>query len=144
VEQGLAALKEKTHAGKVMRHGDILVLSRCFRVTRQVARNPERDPSFFPYWQRAQGGGPWPSARVFIALSGFGVFHVNGCAPVPFQRGDAVVIPAAVEDFDLSAQWEIEFLNVTIPTSADFRLVGFNEDGSGDVLFLNEPQLLEG
>ncbi len=121
VQEGLAAMKEKTQAAKVTAHEDTLILSRCFIVNRRVLRNTERDLSGQQdYWERAEGGGPWPSMRIFVAVSGCGVIQTEGHAPVSFNQGEAVVVPATVEDFDLRAQWELEFLRMTLPPAGEF------------------------
>ena len=116
VEQGMAALKEKTSAGKAIANEDILIVSPSFQVEHQTLSNTDRDR--LPYYcENAEGGGSWPSMRIFTALSGCGVFEGKGFEPVMFNAGDAVVVPSSVEDFDLRPQWELEFLRMHIPPS---------------------------
>ncbi len=123
VEQGLAAMKETTRAGKVQRRDDSLILAPCFEVEHINLRNEQRSLSVSPYSQyqeRAQGGGAWPSARIFVAVSGGGVFQTEGASPVTCHRGDAVVVPAEVEDFEVIAQWEFECLRMSLPPAGEF------------------------
>jgi hypothetical protein len=58
--------------------------------------------------------------RIFIAVSGCGVFETKGHAPVSFNRGDVVVVPAVIEDFDLRPQWDIEFLTMALPPAGEY------------------------
>jgi mannose-6-phosphate isomerase len=119
VKQGLEALKEKTSAGKVAAHEDILILTQCFVVERQSSHNTDRELSP-QYRESPEGGGPWPSMRIFVAVSGCGVFESQGQEAVSLKAGEAVVVPATVEDFGLRAQWELEFLRVTLPPTGEF------------------------
>ncbi len=119
VEQGLRAMKETTRAGKVQAHGDILILCRHFVVEHQSWSNEDRQLSP-QYCEKAEGGGPWPSMRIFVAVSGCGVFETRGQDPVSFMQGEVVVVPATVEDFDLRAQWDLEFLRMTLPPAGEF------------------------
>jgi len=116
VEQGLRVMKEKTHAGKIARREDTLILTSCFIVDRQTWPNN----NLANYWERADGGGPWPSARVFVAVNGSGVFRAEGYAPVLFNRGEAVIVPSTLEDFELRPQWELEFLRMSLPPAGEF------------------------
>ncbi len=106
VEQGLAATKEKTRAGKVkIERGDkyeVLVSSRCFAVIkwRLDQRTAINDEGF----------------RVVVAIAGGGTLESNG-PPVTFNRGEVVVIPAAV-DYRIRGQWDLEFLDIRLPMEA--------------------------
>ena len=52
------------------------------------------------------------------------MFKGEGFDPVMFNAGEAVVVPAAVENFELQAQWQIEFLRMHIPPSGVAQLSG--------------------
>jgi hypothetical protein len=39
----------------------------------------------------------------------------EGFQPVAFAAGEALVVPAAVERFTLTPQWEMEFLCASVP-----------------------------
>ncbi len=88
MEEGLAAAKLRTNAGKVVRNGgvfrDVLVRSPFFQVEKiklagllQAQTTPE-------------------SPHIVVAVSGAGVVESPGMEPVSFATGDAVVVPASV------------------------------------------------
>ena len=109
IEQGLAATKEKTRAGKVKhdpRRPHTLVASSCFVVNKH---RPGRDAA----WSDTA----LDSVRVLVALEGGGRIEVPGTQPLGFNRGEAVVIPAAARDFAVFPQWDLEFLDVTLPSA---------------------------
>ena len=108
IEEGLAATKEKTHAGKVRRDPDskTLIASPCFQITKQKL---ERDDS----WSPAAGGGESP--RIVVAIEGSGRVESAGHSGVSFSRGEAVVVPAAVHEFVVQPQWQVEFLTMELP-----------------------------
>ena len=41
--------------------------------------------------------------------------ETQGCEPVTLTKGDAVVVPAAVEKFAVRPQWQLEFLKSYVP-----------------------------
>jgi mannose-6-phosphate isomerase len=112
LEQGLAALREKTHAGRVApREADgceVLVSSPCFMVERY---NVER-----PVVLTAAPGKS--SVQVLVCLEGGAVVESDGSQPLPFMRGEAVVIPAALPSFTLRPQWKAELLLMRLPSQA--------------------------
>lgn len=107
LEQGLRAMRESTGAGKVpvrsVNGHDVLVESPCFVVERYRAE------------QVKQFAGRPSSARVLVAVNGCGVVESEGSQPVSFNRGEAVIIPAAVREFTVRPQWELEFLLMRVP-----------------------------
>lgn len=111
IEQGLDALKEKTHAGKVARAGNNgvvnLVSAPCFTVDKLVVREPR---SF-------QAMGERTSAQVFVALDGCGVFQVDGMRPVTLAKGECLVLPAGVREYTIQPQWALECIRAGLPTS---------------------------
>jgi len=109
VEQGLAAMKVTTHAGKAARQAidghELLVASPSFLVERFTATEAmtlTADPVA-------------SSAQVLVAVEGCGVIAVEGSQPVTFNKGEAVVIPASIRQFDLRPQWNVEFLRMRLP-----------------------------
>jgi mannose-6-phosphate isomerase len=108
LEQGLTATREKTNAGKVEpRTSDAatnLVSADCFLVDRL---QPSSAIEF-------QHGGS-ASCDVFIAVDGCGVVETEGGSKVTFARGEAVVVPAAIERFSVCPQWTLECLRVRLP-----------------------------
>jgi mannose-6-phosphate isomerase len=110
IEQGLAATKEKTRAGKVspksLSNGDLqLVESPCFAIEKWHLEKPR---------QLATSSSP----TILVALNGCGVVGSQGNAPVTFAKGDAVVIPAALGEYELRPQWQLECLSVQLPSAA--------------------------
>ena len=107
VEEGLAATKEKTHAGKVRAQGSVLVDSPCFHIDKVSLRRSDT-------WGPAIGHGESP--RIIVALEGSGRIEARGHEAVAINRGEAVVIPANVGEFALHPLWQIDFLAMALPT----------------------------
>jgi mannose-6-phosphate isomerase len=110
IKQGLAVLKERTHAGKVTRARGSngmanLVSAPSFRVDKFVVKEMrEVEP---------QPGKS--SAQVLVALDGCGVIEADGMRPVTFAKGEAVVLPASVGRYRLRPQWALECLRAMLP-----------------------------
>lgn len=111
VAQGLRAMKEKTRAGKaapVQNGGGLrLIESPCFVV--------ERFRSTKPMAFAADQGKS--SVQIVVATAGGGVVEAAG-QEVAFTRGEAVVVPAAVQSFRVRPQWELEMLVMRLPAAA--------------------------
>jgi len=109
IEQGLRAMRESTNAGKVssrMISGhDLLVASPCFVVEHFALTEP---------LTLAVAPGR-TSAQVLVAVEGSAVVEWEGGQPVSFNRGEAVVIPASIEQVGLRPQWAVEFLRMRVP-----------------------------
>ncbi len=112
VEQGLAATKEKTRAGKVSRvqrkngntsHAN-LVLSPCFEVDHYVLAGP------VDYAARER-----PAVQIVVGIEGGGVLECGAGQDIAFTRGECVIVPAAVPEFRLRPQWQLECLRITVP-----------------------------
>ena len=117
VQQGLAALKETTRAGKVEAQGDadfaVLVTSPCFVVEKHgLNKSEQRCKSMTG---SSDGEFSWRSVEILVGLNGCGVVEAQGCEPVALGSGDAVVVPAAIEWFSVRGQWEVECLTITLP-----------------------------
>lgn len=112
IEQGVAALKEKTHAGKVARMGNNgvvnLVSSPYFTVDKLVVREP----------REFQVTGELTSAQVFVALDGCGAFQVDGMRPVTLAKGECLVLPAGVRKYGIQPQWALEVMRASLPMTA--------------------------
>jgi mannose-6-phosphate isomerase len=110
LEQGMAAIREQTHAGWVAARAategcEVLVSSPCFTVERyQVER---------PVALTAEPGKS--SVQVLVCVDGGAVVECAGSQPLPFMRGDAVVIPAALTAVTLRPQWKAEVLRMRLP-----------------------------
>ncbi len=119
IERGLAATKEKTRAGKVVKHSIVvgedanprrLVASPCFVLTKH-----QLGKTSLLHVQNEMGNAHF---RIVVALSGGGVVHARGSSSVAFHRGDAVVLPASVPHCEIEGQWEVEILDITLPAGA--------------------------
>ena len=55
------------------------------------------------------------SVQILTAIEGCGVVEVPGMDPVTLAKGDAVIIPACVENFGVRPQWTLEFLRSYVP-----------------------------
>ena len=99
VEQGLAAAKEQTQAGKVMRDGATLVASPCF-VVEKFALSETR------CFEAAR------SPQILVALEGSGA--VEGASP-KFGRGQVLVVPASVAQVRIRPNEGLKVLRMTLP-----------------------------
>ncbi len=116
VKEGLNATKETTNAGKVEPwkvHENLmpLVWSPCFMVCKHRLGD-KKDLS-------AEFGNIGTNVRrrleILVALDGCGKVEAPNEAPLTFARGDAVVIPAAVDWCRVLPQWDVEFLSMQLP-----------------------------
>jgi mannose-6-phosphate isomerase len=118
IKDGLAAIKERTHAGKVAPgapHSEKgktqvnLVTSGCFVVDKFALKKP---------WEFRRPRHNQGSVWCLTAYQGCAIVEGQGSAPfAPFTwtSGETVVVPAAVESFTVKPQWEIEFLCASLP-----------------------------
>lgn len=116
VEQGLAATKERTRAGKVepwIVHENLtpLVWSPCFMVAKHRL-GPNADLSMEHIHTTPKGRR---KVDILVALDGRGVVESVGMPAVSFGRGEAVVVPAAVDGFLVLPDPAVEFLSMQLP-----------------------------
>lgn len=118
LKDGMAAVKEKVASGKVDRPAsgrgtgidkrhELLVAAPYFVVERFEAKEA------FELLTRDDSGRS--SVHILVATEGCGVIEVTGKEPVTFTKGDAVVVPAALEKFGVRPQWTLEFLRAYVP-----------------------------
>ncbi|HEV2991819.1 MAG TPA: class I mannose-6-phosphate isomerase, partial [Candidatus Angelobacter sp.] len=116
IQAGLEAIKEWTHTGKVLSTepqfgpGKVqvnLISSPCFIVDKfKLSKTWEfRRPKHAPR-----------SVWCLVAVAGCGIVKAEGGGPVTFSCGEAVIVPASLEKFILTPQWELEFLCASVPT----------------------------
>ncbi len=119
VKEGLAALKETPRAGKVEPEGDadfaVLVNSPSFMVEKHRLKSDKSGKRCESMTGSNNGGFSWRSVEILVGLNGCGVVEAQGCQPVTLGRGDAVVVPAAIERYSVGPQWELECLTITLP-----------------------------
>jgi mannose-6-phosphate isomerase class I len=56
--------------------------------------------------------------QILVAVEGCGIVEAPGRDPVTLAKGDAVVIPAALRNFAVRPQWQVEFLKASVPCEA--------------------------
>jgi mannose-6-phosphate isomerase class I len=56
--------------------------------------------------------------QILVAVEGCGVVEAQGRDPVTLAKGDAVVIPAALQGFTVRPQWAVEFLKASVPSGS--------------------------
>ncbi len=113
VEQGLAATKETTRAGKVKpkvrsRQTVEVVGSKCFGILKHTLGRTD----FLNVHNSDEKGRRF---SILVGLTGGGKVHVEGMPSVTFNRGEVVVVPASIGAFNVAGQWEVELLHVALP-----------------------------
>jgi len=126
VKQGLAAMKEVTCAGKVApvladRMCAVLISNPYFRVKKFHLRGQTEEGAESASQAAVPTRG---SVQIVVGLEGAGIIETRSHAPVMFGRGEAVVIPAVIDQFTVRPQWEVEFLAMTVPPKAENALSG--------------------
>lgn len=109
LEQGLACLRAKTHAGFVPRRAvdghDLLLAAPRFAVEQYAIQQPVT--------LSATPGAS--SVQILVALEGGAVVESPGAPEVTMTRGDAVIVPACVEEYTLRPQWSADVLRMYVP-----------------------------
>lgn len=115
---GMAAVKEKTRSGKVVRAAPVQVNGSRNRHAPLVGA-PYFVVDMFeakdPLELRTLDDSGKSSVQILVAVEGCGVIEVEGANPVTLAKGDAVVIPASVRRFGVRPQWALEFLRAYVP-----------------------------
>jgi mannose-6-phosphate isomerase len=118
LKDGMAAVKEKTNSGKVVRpapeqmnggrnrHAP-LVGAPYFVVDMFEAKDPLE--------LSTQDDSGRSSVQILVAVEGCGVIEAAGADPVTLAKGDAVVVPASMRKFGVRPQWALEFLRAYVP-----------------------------
>jgi len=118
LEQGLASVKERVASGKVIRPAPVAMDGGKNRQSAMVVA-PYFTVDLFElkeaheFATRDESGKT--SAQILVAVEGCGIVETAGGAPVTLAKGDAVVIPAAIENFTVRPQWAVEFLRAYVP-----------------------------
>ena len=115
---GMAAVKEKTGSGKVVRPAPVQVNGSRNRHAPLVGA-PYFVVDMFeakdPLELRTRDDSGKSSVQILVAVEGCGVIEAEGANPVTLAKGDAVVIPASVGRFGVRPQWALEFLRAYVP-----------------------------
>ncbi len=121
LKDGMAAVKEKVKSGKVVRP------AATESTTGKSRYSPLVDAPYFAVemfetrerlrlFTRDDSGKS--SVQILVATEGCGVIEVSGFDTVTLAKGDAVVIPACLEEFAVRPQWTLEFLRAYVPGKA--------------------------
>lgn len=121
LKDGLAAVKEKVHAGKVIRPAPAQFGGANNRRAALIAA-----PYFVVDMFEAKdafdlGAGDdsgKTSAQILVAVEGCGIVESPGAEPVTLAKGDAVVVPASTGTFTVRPQWTLELLRAYVPGKA--------------------------
>lgn len=119
LQQGLAVMKEGTHAGKVVRPAPV-ALDKSKNHRAPLVASPYFVVDLFDVKEPYEfHGAPGESTvEVLVAVEGCGIIEAAGSEPVTLAKGDAIVVPASVEEFRVRPQWSIEFLKAALPRQA--------------------------
>jgi mannose-6-phosphate isomerase len=132
LERGLASVKERTASGKVIRPAPVAI---DININIDISGGKNRRSSMLaaPYFtvelfelrashdfsatEFAKDDSGKTSAQILVAIEGCGVVEAQGRDPVTLAKGDAVVIPAALQSFTVRPQWQLEFLKACVPSA---------------------------
>jgi mannose-6-phosphate isomerase len=118
---GLDAIKENVKSGKVVRPAPSTLNGSANR------RAPLISSSYFvvemfelkePHKFRVNDEASNSSVQILVGVEGCGIVEAPGTNPVTLARGDAIVVPAAVQEFQVRPQWSVEFIRATVPETA--------------------------
>jgi mannose-6-phosphate isomerase len=125
LERGLASVKEQTIAGKVIRPAPVNIQGGKNRQSSMIAAPyfvvdlfELKEPQIFSPAGFEKNDSGKTSVQILVAVEGCGVVESEGRDPVTFAKGDAVVIPAAVQRFTVRPQWAIEFMRARVPSAS--------------------------
>src|SRR5215469_10342248 len=118
LKDGIAAVKEQTKSGKVIRPAPEQSNGSRNRHALMVAA-----PYFVVDMFEAKDGlalttldrSGKSSAQILVAVEGCGVIEASGGDPVTLAKGDAVVVPASLGEYQVRPQWAVEFLRAYVP-----------------------------
>ena len=118
LKEGLAAIKEKVGSGKVVRPAPSGLNGGANRRASLIS-SPYFVVEMFelkqPHSFSTEGDKGKNSVQILVAVEGCGIVEAAGANPVTLARGDAVVVPAAVGEFQVRPQWAVEFLRASVP-----------------------------
>jgi mannose-6-phosphate isomerase len=118
LKDGMAAVKEKVTSGKVLRQAPIETASAKTRFSSLIAA-----PYFVVEMFETKAvlslathdESQKSSVQILVAVEGCGVVEIPGAEPVTLTKGDAIVIPACLEKFNVRPQWTLELLRAYVP-----------------------------
>jgi len=118
LKDGMAAVKEKVRSGKVVRPAPRQIGGGKNRQERLIAA-PYFVVDMFEAKEKlslvTHDDSGRSSVQILVAVEGCGAIEAPGMEPVTLAKGDAVVVPACVGNFDVRPQWTVEFLRAYVP-----------------------------
>lgn len=124
LERGLLSVKERTPSGKVIRPAPAAVNGGKSRRSRMVAAPyfvvdlfELKEEQQFTTVESSDSDTQKTSVQILTAIEGCGIVEALGSEPVTLAKGDAVVVPAAVQTFRVRPQWQVEFLKASVPAA---------------------------
>ena len=122
LERGLAAVKEHTDSGKVIRPAPVSIRGGKSRQSSMIAASyftvdlfELKEPQEFSTVEFGKDNSGKTSVQILVAVEGCGVVEAQGRDKLTLAKGDAVVIPAALQSFTVRPQWQLEFLKASVP-----------------------------
>jgi mannose-6-phosphate isomerase len=118
LKEGMAAVREKSSSGRAVHvaatemHGSHNLHSPLVAAPYFVVDRFEIKQSLTLKTRDDSGKS---SAQMLVAIDGCGVVEAPGKEPVTMAKGDAVVVPACIEHFDVRPQWTLEFIRAHVP-----------------------------
>lgn len=123
LERGLASVKERTGAGKVIRPAPVSIDGGKSRRSSMIAAPyftvdlfELKEPQEFSTRESDEAESGKTSVQILVAVEGCGIVEAQGRDPVTLAKGDAIVIPAALKKFAVRPQWQLEFLKSSVPS----------------------------
>ena len=119
LQDGLAVVKEAPPSGKVLRPAPVamrspknkhssLVSAPYFVVDMYELKEPE------DFLTTDDSGAT--SAQIMVAVEGCALVETAGMQPVMLSKGDAIVMPASLNEFRVRPQWQVELLKAFVPS----------------------------
>ena len=117
LQDGLRVIKEQAASGKVKPQA----FSKAGRNGNRVL--PLVESPYFAVERFALHGGHEfnlaangkSSAQILVAIAGSAILQAAGHEPVKFDKGDAVVVPASIQQFTVVPDAEVQFLRSYVP-----------------------------
>jgi mannose-6-phosphate isomerase len=118
LKEGMAAVREKTASGKVV-HPAAMEMRGSHNLHSTLVAAPYFVVDRFEIKQslalKTRDDSGKSSAQMLVAIDGCGVVEAPGKEPVTMAKGDAVVVPACTEHFEVRPQWTLEFIRAHVP-----------------------------
>ena len=123
LKEGLAAVKETVGSGKVIRPAPTLngtknrwspLVASPFFVVEMFELKESQNFRTKDIRTRESKS----SVQILVAVEGCAAVEAPGAEPVTLTKGDAVVVPASIEEFRVRPQWTVEFLKASLPSSS--------------------------